>query len=70
MPKPLSRTAARRQAHRESNLYRLPLAPLGRGWALRAPGLPASLRGPFTFGHARRELAAWRANRVRELMQA
>lgn len=63
MPKPMSRTAAKRQAHRESHLFRS-----GREWCLIAFGLFKSDRLPYA--EARRELADWRAKRVRELIGA
>lgn len=63
----LSKTAAKRQAHRESSMHRQP----GAGWTVTAISEPAKA---YTLGHglsfagARRKLAAWRAARVRELM--
>lgn len=62
---PMSKTAAKRQAHRESCIYR----PEGGLWSLWvAPGLHRVVAGGLAYSNARRALAAWRAERVRELM--
>lgn len=59
----LSRTAAKRQAHGESHLRR---SETGTGcWTVC---LPTGWYVTRSFAAARRELAAWRAARVRELM--
>jgi hypothetical protein len=62
----LSKTAAKRQAHRESSMHRQP----GAAWTVTAISEPAKA---YTLGHglsfsgARRELAAWRFVRAVEL---
>lgn len=61
----LSKTAAKRQAHRESFIYRSRFWPAG-GWCVSA--LTYEISSGLAFADARRELAAWRAARVRELM--
>lgn len=70
----LSRTAAKRQAHRESHLHSriVPTEALRGGylgarlWDVVAGGRVLLLGASYL--RARRELAAWRAERVRELM--
>lgn len=65
-PAGLSRTAAKRQAHRESCLFR-PEQWSGLYSVWIAPGAGSGLRG-LSYADARRSLAAWRAERVRELI--
>src|SRR4051812_49857031 len=58
----LSKTAAKRRAHRESSIFQV----LVGHWGMQREGHPAVYG--LTYPAARRELAAWRAARVRELM--
>lgn len=66
----LSRTAARRQAHRESRIYRWQfLGPKRWTWKLVAHTRKDPAPTLFqTHREAAAALAAWRAERVRELM--